>query len=186
MMEVGNASEATLDVVTATYQKGRTPPLRIELWTFDQRDKTKLEPKGDPVWVLSLSWDETPDGSNQLARLRRALSLPNSFKTRPVGLAADSPEQALRRLSEASKRASTADDDTKARLEAVETVFRGLGDDVFFDTEKLPKVMKMAAGRELESAEIESSSQRRATARVEETTIELLKKSDGWAVTGIE
>ena len=185
LLEVGNADEASLDVVVASAASGRTPKVRIELWTFDQRDKTKLEPKADPAWLLPLQAGQTPDAEAQLPRLKRALALPNSVKTRPMGLATDSPGEALQAIAAAAKTATEPAGELRDRLAALVTVFRGVSDEVFFDRTALLRLLQLATEGTLSSAAFDSSSPRRAGTSVDGTKLELLKSSGGWAVTAV-
>jgi hypothetical protein len=191
-MEVGNASEERLDVVLVSHESGRVPALRIELWTFDQRGREALEPRGPRRWILPLHERERPDGRDSLPDLRRALSVPHSIKTRPIGSEADDPSSALLRLAEAVSTARADDRAVADRLAAVQLVARGLDDAVLFDAAALLRVLDGLQDGPTDGLRTQAASPRRATVSVPGTPtraplrLEMLRKADGWAIARVE
>ncbi len=182
-------------VMLAAVLRAGAEHVELERWTFAQNtdgQTLRLVESGEPIVRL-----RPGPRSPKLGELRQELAAPGMVLTRPIGLAAPDPFSMLEPLTKALATLRDAKAEPRARVAAAATVVRGLDDTVAFERDAIwelaellaplpPAVSPLPAG-------VEMLSERRARVKLlpdggkgGTATLELQRKSDGWAITALE
>ncbi|MEM9461962.1 MAG: hypothetical protein AAGF11_47825 [Myxococcota bacterium] len=189
ILELSLPRVQTVIVLAAVLRQG-SPSVNIERWTFEQtpgEESLSLVEGGQALLRLR------PGPRHQeLAELRRQLATPRAVLTRPLGLG-DEPRATLDQLTAALSTLGDPASEGRARVQAAATVVRGLDDAVVLERDAIwelddlldptPPVIEVAI-------EVSMLSERRARATLTRqghtATLELQRKTEGWAVAAID
>jgi hypothetical protein len=177
-------------VVLAAVLRAGAEHVELERWTFVQNpdgQTLRLVEGGEPLLRL-----RPGTRSPKLVDLRRELAAPRGVVTRPLGLA-DDPRGLLGALATAFATLRDAKAEPRARVSAAATVMRGLDDTIVFERDAIWEVAEVLASAPAE-IEVEVLAERRARARLPDpavggdgmATLELQRKTDGWAIAALE
>lgn len=161
--------------------------MELERWTFAQSPdgQTLQLVEGGEALVRLRPGTRSP----KLGELRRELATPRAVLTRPVGLSVDDPRAVLDMLATAFATLRDAKAEPKARLGAAATVVRGLDDAVIFERDAAWEVAELLLPMPAK-VEVEVLAERRARAKLTHAggtaTLELQRKSEGWAIAAVE
>jgi hypothetical protein len=181
-------------VVLAAVLRAGAEHVELERWTFVQNpdgQTLRLVEGGEPLLRL-----RPGTRSPKLVDLRRELAAPRGVVTRPLGLA-DDPRGLLGALATAFATLRDAKAEPRARVSAAATVVRGLDDTLVFERDAIWEVAEVLAevlASGPTEVEVEMLAERRARARLPDpalgsggmATLELQRKSDGWAIAALE
>ena len=187
LLEVASPDEARLHIVAAVHRPNATPALRIELWPFTQHnDKGTLAPEGEPELVIPIrrGQPEPPE----LPKLRVRLAAASSQVARPAGLGVDEANALLPALAKHARVVRDENATADARVAGLVALFRGFDDHVVFETRDLPGAIDALAAGTWNAGEARSISARRSEVTIPTEppqTIEIAKKSGGWAITDV-
>lgn len=191
VLELSQPRQRTVVILAAVLRAG-AQHVEIERWTFAQSpDGLSLQLlEGGEAMVRLRPGARNPE----LGDLRRALAAPRVVLTRPLGLDTPAPRVLLDQLATAFSTLHDAKAEPRARVAAAATVVRGLDDTVVLERDAIWQVaalLQPLAGAETSATiEVEVLAERRARARLPHAggtaTLELQRKSDGWAISGLE
>jgi hypothetical protein len=109
--------------------------------------------------------------------------------TRPLGLPASDPRALIEQLATAFATLRDVEAEPRARVRAAATVVRGLDDAVVLERDAIWEVAALLEPPPAE-VEVEVLAERRARAKLPHAggtaTLELQRKSDGWAIASVE
>lgn len=143
VIEVASGNRGRAWFVVAVHRAGEDPALRLELWTFSQRNQEQLlRPEGAPALFLTLGSDVPKAALDRVATLRKQMATPGTEVTRPRGLPAQGPTQALENLVEACKVVSRAAAKDGDRVDALATVIAGIDDRLILERLQLSTVVR--------------------------------------------
>jgi hypothetical protein len=174
-------------VVLAAVLRAGAEHVELERWTFAQSpdgQSLQLVTGGEALLRLRPGTRHP-----ELTELRRELAAPRVVLTRPLGLPAAEPRALLDQLASAFATLHDVKAEPRARVQAAATVVQGLDDAVAFDRDAIWEVAALLAPAPAE-IEVEVLAERRARARLPHAggtaTLELQRKSDGWAIAAVE
>lgn len=189
VLELSQPRQYQVMVLAAVLRAG-AEHVELERWTFVQNTDgrtLRLVEGGEPMLRLRAG-----TRSPKLADFRRELAAPRVVVTRPLGLA-DDPRGLLDALATAFAVLRDAKAEPRARVGAAATIVQGLDDTVVFERDAIWEVAELLASAPA-GIEVEVLAERRARARLPDpslggggtATLELQRKSDGWAIAAIE
>lgn len=193
VLELSQPRQRTVVILAAVLRAG-AQHVEIERWTFAQSpDGQSLQLlEGGEAMVRLRPGTRNP----KLGDLRRELAAPRVVLTRPLGLDTAEPRLLLDRLATAFTTLHDAKAEPQARVAAAAMVVRGLDDtvvlerDAAWEVAALLEPLARAPADTSSAIEVERLAERRARARLPHAggtaTLELQRKSDGWAISGLE
>lgn len=186
ILELSLPREYTVIVLAAVLRQGGDG-VSLERWTFEQsagEETLRLREGGEPLLRL-----QPGQRHPQLGDLRRTLATPRAVLTRPIGLPGDAPATVIDAVSAAFTVMHDPKGDARARVEATATAVRGLDDTVVFERDAIWLLADVLDPKP-STPGVTLLSERRARATFEAdgrtVTLELQRKTDGWAITSVD
>jgi hypothetical protein len=186
VLELSHPRQRTVVILAAVLRAG-AEHVELERWTFAQSpdgQSLQLVNGGEPMVRL-----RPGTRSPALGDFRRELAVSRVVLTRPMGLPAADPRALLDTLATAFTTVRDAKAEPKARVKAAAVVVQGLDDTVIFERDASWEVAEILMSMPAE-VEVEVLAERRARASLAHAggtaTLELQRKSDGWAISAVE
>lgn len=188
--EVGNPDNGTMLAVIATHTTTRTPALRLELWTFDQRGEDEtLQPRAAPAALVPIHARGEPVGKD-LARVRRFMAAAGTSVYHPQGVDSPTATAAFEQLRTLAKQALKADSSGQQQVDALAALLAGLDDKLWLRTAGPTALIAALAGTKWSVTPGPAPSAFRAQLQVTsdagQHTASLLKKKGGWVLAAWE
>ncbi len=172
--EVGDAATGTMTLVLAQHD-GTT--VSMVAWRFSSTgEDDTLEPDGLPAPLLAVLPGQVTN-RDALDALQRTRAAGHTVKSRPQGIPASGPQDALDELRALA--IATLSDGTASRAQALARFARGLDDGLLFSRSGLSRALVVASSP---MASPRAESERRATFENEQHRISMLKKGEGWVI----
>ncbi len=186
ILELSLPREYSVIVLAAVLRQGEDQP-GLERWTFEQtagEESLRLREGGERILRV-----QPGTRHPKLGDLRRTLATPRAVMTRPVGLPGDDPAAVIDAVARAFAAMRDPKGEARARVEAAATAVRGLDDTVVFERDAIWQVADVLDPKP-SAPEVTTQSERRARATFEAdgrtVTLELQRKTDGWAITSVD
>jgi hypothetical protein len=187
VLELSQPRQRTVVILAAVLRAGAAH-VELERWTFAQSpdgQSLQLVEGGEPM-VRLRAGTRNP----RLTELRRDLAAPGVVLTRPIGLpSVADPEPFLGALAAAFATLRNAKAEPRERVHAATVVVRGLDDTVVLERDAIWEVAELLGSLPGEVV-VQVLGERRARAKLPHAggtaTLELQRKSDGWAITAVE
>lgn len=184
ILELSLPRMQTAIILAAVLRQG-SPSVNVERWTFEQtpgEESLSLVEGGQALLRL-----RPGPRHPELAELRRHLATPRAVLTRPLGLG-DEPRATLDQLVAALSTLRDPASEGQARVQAAATVVRGLDDAVVLEHDAIWELDALLDPKP-QTIEVSMLSERRARATLTRqghtATLELQRKTEGWAVAAI-
>lgn len=188
LVEVASPAAGKMRALVAVVPTDAPPDpaaLRVEIWTFDQRNAAGvLEPTGERTPGLRL--DPSAAIAPALGDFHRELSAPAAEVHRAIGVEGSDPAAALATMTTAATAVRAASTSGADRLSALATVVRGIDEGPLFESDALGRVLDGLASGAWGVAETRALSDRRSEVTTKAgVVLELHKKGDGWVLAAI-
>ncbi len=178
--EAGDVARGTLTLIVAHHDGSA---LSLAAWHFASTgEDDTLVPAGDPARMLAIRAGEQTD-EDTLQAFIRTRAAGHGAAARPQGIEAGDAAEALKKLHRHATIALDPDRSPRAQVDALAAFSRGLDDDLLFSRAGLSRALERLG--ETAAPSRPEGSARRATVTWGASSVQLLKKGDGWTVDAL-
>jgi len=191
VLEVASGTRGQAWILAAVHRPGQTPPVRVEMWQFDQQNaKQLLRRTHEPKVFMSLDAGATPPNAEDIGRRRKQIATPGTATHRPRGLPVDSPKAGLAKLVQASKTIRDPTAQPSDQVAAIAELFAGLDDRLIFEKLQLAPLLTAFSGFPQTVHEQTNKGSRRVVLQTgpvdQRHRLEWTRTRKGWMLTGFE
>lgn len=192
LLEVANGRRGKAWILAAVHRPGQNPPVRVEMWKFDQQNaKQLLRRSREPTVFMRLhAADAAPPDAEEIGRLRQQIATPGTSTNRSRGLAVDTPQAGLAKLVQASKMIRDEAASPADQVAAIAELFAGLDERLLLEKQRLNPLLTAFSGTPQPVHEQANKGTRRVVMQTgpadQRHRLEWTRTRTGWILTGFD